>query len=123
MNRRDFIRASATALLGFTILPGAGRVWKARRVMGLSSPVWANAAPFGLALLDCGNEVRMIQLDREQQSALERGLDLSLGEINYSGRIDGLALHMPSGAIVKCATNSLCPNGGEVTVHGLRITP
>jgi hypothetical protein len=29
MNRRSFIAKSAAALLGFTILPSAGRVWKA----------------------------------------------------------------------------------------------
>ena len=51
MNRRDFIRASATALLGFTILPGAGRVWKARRdVRWIVNPAWVNA-PFEMVFI------------------------------------------------------------------------
>lgn len=29
MNRRSFLRTSALALFGFTILPGAGRIWNA----------------------------------------------------------------------------------------------
>lgn len=31
MNRREFFRSTLTALAGFTILPGAGRIWKAER--------------------------------------------------------------------------------------------
>lgn len=31
MNRRNFLRSLATGLAGFTILPGAGRVWRAQR--------------------------------------------------------------------------------------------
>lgn len=31
MNRRDFFKTLGLGLAGFTILPGAGRVWKATR--------------------------------------------------------------------------------------------
>ena len=33
MNRRGFLARLATGLAGFTILPGAGRVWRAERVV------------------------------------------------------------------------------------------
>lgn len=41
MNRRNFIRGLLTAAAGFTILPGAGRIWKAERK--IVNPAWVNA--------------------------------------------------------------------------------
>jgi hypothetical protein len=40
MNRRGFLARLATGLAGFTILPGAGRVWRAERtVVVAQSPI------------------------------------------------------------------------------------
>lgn len=33
MNRRNFLLRSAMAVFGFSILPGAGRIWKAERTL------------------------------------------------------------------------------------------
>lgn len=39
MNRRSFFRNAAVALAGFTILPGAGRIWKATPRIYWEEPV------------------------------------------------------------------------------------
>lgn len=44
MNRRSFISKSALALFGFTILPGAGRVWQAVRAPVFTSRLYRREA-------------------------------------------------------------------------------
>ena len=50
MNRRNFLRSLATGLAGFTILPGAGRVWRAQRQIVAAQvehlvPFWFQTQP------------------------------------------------------------------------------
>lgn len=52
MNRRNFIGGLLAAAAGFTILPGAGRVWKAviTQRMVVPNPAYANA-PYEISFM------------------------------------------------------------------------
>ena len=43
MNRRNFIGTLLAATAGFTILPSAEKIWKARKTMWIPNPEWINA--------------------------------------------------------------------------------
>lgn len=43
MNRRNFLRGIVVAGASFNILPGAGRIWQARRPELIPNPAYVNA--------------------------------------------------------------------------------
>lgn len=43
MNRRNFLRGIIVAGASFNILPGAGRIWQARRPEIIPNPAYVNA--------------------------------------------------------------------------------
>lgn len=45
MNRRSFLKNSALALFGFTILPSAGRIWKATPKI-VTPPFWSQTTRY-----------------------------------------------------------------------------
>lgn len=67
MNRRGFLARLATGLAGFTILPGAGRVWKAERVVVVPPPPSPVLVPFWF-------QTRRLQLGQsdEYTAAIEK---------------------------------------------------
>lgn len=57
MNRRNFIQSLLTAGASFTILPGAGRLWKAERaIIPAINPAWVDA-PYEVGFVMSGSQL------------------------------------------------------------------
>lgn len=72
MNRRNFIKSILVAGASFTILPGAGRIWKATRSpLYEINPEWINAPFNPKFLLYNMNEERWYEIEGLFRKALD----------------------------------------------------